>query len=83
MPNIDPLKESKASKEYIQMGATSLNMVSRNLNGSDGETNRAKLKKEIPELTPVPWEKSSESAVESDSGGGGTTKRGPGRPRGS
>jgi len=50
MPNIDPSKTAQADENYVRMGAQTLDMVARNLNGSDGATNRAKLKREIGEL---------------------------------
>jgi lambda family phage portal protein len=84
MPNIDPLREAKASKEYVEMGATDVDRVSRNLNGSDGELNRQKLKRQIPELTPVPWSKTGNKKEDSgQDSSGNKTKRGPGRPIGS
>lgn len=57
MPIIDPAKQSKADKDYVELGAHHLDDVARNHNGSDGELNRAKLQTQIPELTPVPWGK--------------------------
>lgn len=59
MPNIDPQKEAKASKEYLEMGATTQNRVSRNLNGSSAMSNIEKNRKLFP-MTPVPpWSKGS------------------------
>ena len=55
MPNIDPSKTSKASKDYIEMGATTIGRVSRELNGSDAKSNAATLTRELSELPKVPW----------------------------
>jgi len=59
MPDIDPLRHAKAVKEYIEVGATDLDRVARNLNGSSGATNRAKLARQLEELTSPPWSKKS------------------------
>lgn len=55
MPNIDPKRTADADKSYVEMGAQTLDKVSRDLNGSDGRTNRAKLRRELGELTSPPW----------------------------
>jgi capsid protein len=60
MPNIDPDKTASADMKYVEMGAQTLERVSRNFNGSSGKTNRAKLKREISELTKVPWSKNKD-----------------------
>jgi capsid protein len=83
MPNIDPAKEAKASKDYIEIGATDLNRVARNLNGSNGDANRARNKEQIAELTPVPWSKGSQEEAPQEAEEGGAAKRKPGRPIGS
>jgi len=57
MPDIDPLRHAKAVKEYIEVGATDLDRVARNLNGSSGTANRAKLVRQLSELPSVPWGK--------------------------
>lgn len=68
MPIIDPSKQSRADKEYLEMGAQHLDDVARNYNGSDGRLNRAKLKRQSPELSVLPWTK----------GGGGGNPGNPG-----
>jgi len=68
MPIIDPSKQSKADKDYIEMGAQHLDDVARNHNGSDGSLNRAKLQRQIPELTPVPWSKGASTPGGSNPG---------------
>lgn len=55
MPNIDPLRTSKADKEYVEMGAQDLDRVAQNLNGSSGKANRAKLQRQLAELPTPPW----------------------------
>jgi len=66
MPNIDPMRTAKADELYIGMGAQDLDRVAQNLNGSDGKTNRAKLARQIPQLTPTPWQKSAGGNESSD-----------------
>jgi len=55
MPEIDPLKQSKALKNYAEIGAADLDMIARSVNGSDGRVNRAKLPKQYEELPMAPW----------------------------
>lgn len=55
MPNIDPLKTAAADKEYVGMGAQTLDDVARNFNGSSGKHNRMKLVREYAEWPPPPW----------------------------
>ncbi|MCP4745042.1 MAG: phage portal protein [Desulfobacteraceae bacterium] len=57
MPNIDPARTMTADKGYVEMGAQTLDRVARNLNGSSGTANRAKLRREVDELAKVPWAK--------------------------
>jgi len=57
MPNIDPLKEAKAKKEFVELAAETLDDVAMGHNSSSGKSNRAKLKRQVPELTAVPWSK--------------------------
>ena len=71
MPNIDPAKTAKADKEYVEMGAQTLDRVARNHNGSSGKNNRAKLAREFAELPRAPWAQQSNNSapakVESES----------------
>lgn len=55
MPNIDPNSTAKADQLYVEMGAQTLDDVARNLNGSSGRSNRAKLAREFAELPKSPW----------------------------
>jgi lambda family phage portal protein len=56
MPNIDPARQAEADRNYAEIGATTLDRVSRNLNGSSGAANRQKLAREFEELpSPAPW----------------------------
>jgi lambda family phage portal protein len=55
MPNIDPKRTAEADKTYVEMGAQTLDRVARNLNGSSGPANRAKLTREFKELPDSPW----------------------------
>jgi len=56
MPSIDPLKAAKAEKEYAALGAKDLDTIAREVNGSDGRVNRAKLTKQYEELPVAPWD---------------------------
>ena len=56
MPDIDPLKHSKANMNNATLGATDLDRVARSLNGSVGATNRSKLTRQYTELPISPWE---------------------------
>jgi capsid protein len=71
MPIIDPSKQSKADKDYVELGSQHLDDVARNYNGSDGRLNRAKLKTQLEELPTVPWSKGSTTAPASTSDSGG------------
>lgn len=64
MPSIDPSKTAKADKDYVEMGAQTLDRVARNLNGSSGTANRVKLRREFEELPAAPWGKSDDKEVE-------------------
>lgn len=57
MPNIDPMKTAVADQRYAELGAQTLDRISRNLNGSSGKANRAKLAREFTELPPSPFNK--------------------------
>jgi lambda family phage portal protein len=59
IPQLDPNKQASADKAFIEMGATTLKRVAREYNQSDALSNRAALRREIPDLTPVPWSKAN------------------------
>ena len=59
MPNIDPQKTANATQKHVEMGLTTLDREARNLNGSSGKTNRAKLVREFSELPESPFKKPS------------------------
>lgn len=61
MPEIDPLKQSKADKNYAEIGAKDLDTIARGVNGSDGRMNRAKLGKQYEELPDAPWAKKEQA----------------------
>ena len=63
MPNIDPSRTMEADKGYVEMGAQTLDRTAKNLNGSSGTANRAKLKRELKELTVPPWAKGATNAA--------------------
>lgn len=56
LPDVDPLKTRQAVNEAIKGGLTDLDTEAMNYNASSGKANRAKLSRQIPELTvfPVP-----------------------------
>lgn len=56
MPNIDPQRTAKAEQIYASMGATNLDRIAQDYNGSDGRMNRQKLKKQYSELPLAPWD---------------------------
>jgi len=62
MPNIDPQKTAKADQLYVEMGAQTLQDVAQNLNGSEIETNKSQLARELENLPTPPWGKRTESA---------------------
>jgi lambda family phage portal protein len=68
MPNIDPVKESVASAKNVELGRTTLDRESRDLNGSSGKANRAKLAREFAELPLAPW---SNAAIAKNNNQGG------------
>lgn len=53
LPNIDPVKTAKAAELEVGLGATDLDRVAQNINGSNGKSNRAKLVRQIKELTKI------------------------------
>ena len=57
MPNIDPKRTADADRTYIELGAQTLDRTARNLNGSSGASNRAKLIREYAGLPLAPWVK--------------------------
>jgi lambda family phage portal protein len=59
MPNIDPKRTADADMTYVELGAQTLDRVAKNLNGSSGKTNRAKLTREYSELPIAPWNKNN------------------------
>jgi len=54
-PDIDPSKVSKARKDNLEMGLTTIDRESRNLNGSSAAANKAKLQREVDGLPTMPW----------------------------
>lgn len=57
MPNIDPAREARAQKEYLDMSATNQDRISRNVSGNSAKSNIIKNTKYF-EMTPqTPWNK--------------------------
>jgi capsid protein len=70
MPNIDPERTAKAAKEYLSVGATTLEDTAIEYNDSDAESNRIKLKQELAELREIgamPWSTGTNSNKGGDS----------------
>jgi lambda family phage portal protein len=59
MPNIDPMRTAMADKTYVELGAKTLDRTARDLNGSSGSANRARLAREYEELPEPPWLKNN------------------------
>lgn len=57
IPNIDDTKSAKANRQNLEMNATTFDKVARDTNGSNGKANRRKIKRELSEWQPMPWEK--------------------------
>lgn len=57
IPNIDDIKTAKANKINLEMNATDFDRVSRETNGSNGKSNRSKLKRQTERLIQMPWSK--------------------------
>jgi lambda family phage portal protein len=55
MPNIDPGREANANKTNLEINATTIDRVSRNLNGSSGAANMAKNTRSFQEMPVPPW----------------------------
>lgn len=54
LPNIDPGVTAKAHKLEVELGATNLDAIARDTNGSDGAANRAKLTRQLKDF-PIPY----------------------------
>lgn len=63
-PDIDPSKVSKARKDNLEMGLTTMDRESRNLNGSSAEANQRKLRREVKDAPRMPWADVPEGAAE-------------------
>lgn len=59
VPNIDPAKLATAHKSQVELGATTLDRVAHETNGSSGASNRARLARELGELPTPPWSKNA------------------------
>jgi lambda family phage portal protein len=66
MPNIDPGKMITADKTAAELGAITLDKVAENYSGSNGASNRAKLRREYSELPPAPWGTNSGAVQQTD-----------------
>jgi len=57
-PQIDAEQQGRGYKEFVELGAKTLEEIARETNGSNAAVNRAKLRRELAELPTVPWNKS-------------------------
>jgi len=55
IPNIDDVKAANANRINLGLNTTTFDRASRETNGSNGKANRAKIKRELKELQPMPW----------------------------
>jgi capsid protein len=69
IPNIDPLHTAKADQINVELGAQTLDYTARENNGSDATANRARLRREISELSIPPWSKNFGGISEEDTDG--------------
>ena len=60
-PQIDLEKQGRGYKEFVELGAKTLEEIARETNGSNAALNRAKLTKEFSELPQAPWSKNVSS----------------------
>jgi len=61
IPSIDPLKEANANQLNLEMNATTLEKVTRNLDGSTSDSNITENQKTFPEMAIPYWEKQDNS----------------------
>jgi capsid protein len=69
LPQIDPVKTMQASKMAVELGASTLEDIAAEYNGSSGKANRAKLVMEFSELPTPPWDKKQERVTVTENGG--------------
>jgi capsid protein len=69
LPNIDPAKTMQASKMALELGASTLEDVAIEYNGSSSKSNRSKLAKEYADLPKAPWATATEKVTVDESGG--------------
>jgi capsid protein len=74
IPSIDPLKEANANLLNLKMSATTLDKISRDLNGSNAESNIAKNKEIFPEIPVLNLEGNSEDENNDDDSDDGNKK---------
>jgi lambda family phage portal protein len=68
LPQIDPVKTMQASKMAVELGASTLEDIATEYNGSSGKANRAKLAMEFSELPTPPWSKTTEQVTVTEVG---------------
>jgi lambda family phage portal protein len=64
--HIDPVKHTTGEKQKVELGATTLERIAREMNGSNSALNRAKLKKELADMPAVPWQGGGQEVDEGD-----------------
>jgi capsid protein len=67
MPEINPYDQAKANALNASMGATDLDRIALENNGSDGKANREKLQQQVPELPEMPFNAKSGGSTGGDS----------------
>jgi capsid protein len=71
MPNIDPAVTMKAGRDAAELGASTLEEIAIEYNGSSAKANRAKLAKEYADLPAAPWATTTKKVEVDESPGGG------------
>lgn len=56
MPEIDSVKAATAAEKWLKLNATTLRKVSKNHNGSDIQSNQARLQREYADYRSAPWD---------------------------
>jgi len=54
-PQTDPETQGRGYKEFVELGAKTLEEIARETNGSSAALNREKLKLELAEMPEIPW----------------------------
>ncbi len=70
MPNIDPERTAKSDMLYASMGATHLDRIAREHNGSSFKVNKSKMKRQLDDIHIPPWTQHAQNLPGSSPGDG-------------